>query len=163
MLQHCKADRLLVNAESSREALSISAAEMPELIDISALDYQSDKSVVGPSSTDETAYVLYTSGSTGNPKGVAVNHKALNNFLAAMQKLLGYSSSDCMYALTTTSFDISIAELLLPLFSGGTCVIAHKEAQQDPEIDAARVIGFQRNFLAGNTRNIEYVVCLWLA
>ncbi len=64
------------------------------------------------------AYVMYTSGSTGTPKGVAVGHRELTNLLIAFQEPLAISSSDAWAAITTTSFDISVMELLLPLTVG---------------------------------------------
>ena len=67
------------------------------------------------------AYVMYTSGSTGTPKGVAVGHRELVNLLTAFQEPLAISARDVWAAITTTSFDISVMELLLPL-TVGACV-----------------------------------------
>ena len=65
------------------------------------------------------AYVIYTSGSSGQPKGVAVEHRQVTNFLAAMTALLEPSSATRFLALTTVSFDISVLEMFLPLVTGG--------------------------------------------
>ncbi len=78
-----------------------------------------------------TAYVIYTSGSTGLPKGVEIPHQALSNFLQSMAREPGMSDNDVLLAVTTLSFDISILELLLPLVTGGTTVIASREATID--------------------------------
>ena len=72
-------------------------------------------------SPTDTAYVIYTSGSTGIPKGVAISHGALANFLQSIAEKPGFTTSDRLMAVTTISFDISILELFLPLISGG-CV-----------------------------------------
>lgn len=69
---------------------------------------------------DAAAYVLYTSGSTGLPKGVQVGHRALVNFLWTMARTPGFSARDSMAALTTVCFDIAGLELYLPLVRGGT-------------------------------------------
>ncbi len=78
------------------------------------------------------AYVLYTSGSTGVPKGVEVPDSAVVNFLCSMQRQPGFSSSDVLLAVTTLSFDIAALELFLPLISGGTVAIAPRKTVNDP-------------------------------
>ena len=70
------------------------------------------------------AYVMFTSGSTGLPKGVMVGAVGLEMVLGALQTMLQMDSSDNCLAVTTFSFDISVLELILPLISGGCVVLA---------------------------------------
>ena len=70
------------------------------------------------------AYVISTSGSTGQPKGVAIEHRAVANLVASFQRSLGLGSDDRFVVVTTLSFDIAILELLLPLICGADLVIA---------------------------------------
>lgn len=88
---------------------------------------------IPPAGGDNLAYVIYTSGSTGEPKGVEIEHASLTNFLCAMQDDLAFSAGDVMVALSSPSFDISLFELLLPLVSGGTVVIAPYSAATNAE------------------------------
>jgi len=76
-------------------------------------------------------YVLYTSGSTGSPKGVRVTHDNLLNLLLSIQRLPGISSQDNMLAITTISFDISILEIFLPLISGAQLTLVDKATAKD--------------------------------
>jgi non-ribosomal peptide synthetase component F len=69
----------------------------------------------------DSAYIMYTSGSTGKPKGVELRHSALINCLLATKDYVEFSSTSSMLALTTISFDISTAEIFMPLIAGG-CV-----------------------------------------
>ncbi|MGW2157746.1 amino acid adenylation domain-containing protein [Nonomuraea sp. NPDC001699] len=77
-------------------------------------------------------YVLYTSGSTGQPKGVRVQHSSVVNFLDSMSREPGLTGRDTLVAVTTFAFDISVLELFLPLTVGARVVIASREAAYDP-------------------------------
>lgn len=85
----------------------------------------------GAAEPEGIAYVIYTSGSTGRPKGVKVPHRAIANFMVAMQRQPGLSASDRLLAVTTLSFDIAVLELLLPLSVGAEVVVADRETAAD--------------------------------
>ena len=85
----------------------------------------------GEPAPEGTAYVTYTSGSTGQPKGVVVSHQSLENLLASMAERPGLTPDDVLLAVTTVSFDISILELMLPLYVGARVVIATEEQAGD--------------------------------
>ncbi len=80
---------------------------------------------------EDLAYLIYTSGSTGRPKGVMIPRRALVNFLLSMAERPGIAASDTLLAVTTTSFDISILEFLLPLVCGAHIVMAAAEQCAD--------------------------------
>lgn len=83
--------------------------------------------------SQDLAYVIYTSGSTGRPKGVEISHGAAANFLSSLRKYEpGCNEHDRLLAITTISFDMSALELLLPLLSGSTMIIANASAVKDP-------------------------------
>ncbi len=84
-------------------------------------------------SGEDSAYVLYTSGSTGQPKGVDIPHRALVNLLGSMAQVPGVTADDVVLALTSPSFDMSVPELLLPFTTGARMVIASTEDTRDPQ------------------------------
>jgi D-alanine--poly(phosphoribitol) ligase subunit 1 len=91
---------------------------------------------------DDIAYVIYTSGSTGRPKGVMVSHDALLERLAGLAMSPGFGRDDSILAMTAISFDISMAELLLPLSVGGSLVAAPDSTRRDPAIFADVIVEF---------------------
>ncbi|HEY1030674.1 MAG TPA: amino acid adenylation domain-containing protein [Flavipsychrobacter sp.] len=71
---------------------------------------------------DSLMYVLFTSGSTGLPKGVPINYKNLHAFLASYEALgFAISASDRFLQMFEFTFDVSVASFLVPLMYGA-CV-----------------------------------------
>lgn len=73
---------------------------------------------------DALAYVMYTSGTSGSPKGVAVPHRGIAAFLFWCSDACGLGPGDTLVALGTPAFDISVPELFMPLLSGAGLVVA---------------------------------------
>jgi amino acid adenylation domain-containing protein len=82
---------------------------------------------------DAIAYILYTSGTTGLPKGVLVQRKALSNFVRGMRKLLSMNPSDRFFSPTSFTFDIFYLELLVPLVSGSCVILVGPGKSKDGE------------------------------
>ncbi|PQE02237.1 non-ribosomal peptide synthetase [Mycobacterium sp. EPG1] len=78
------------------------------------------------------AYVLYTSGSTGAPKGVAVPHAGIVNRIAWLQHAYPLHGGDRMLVKTPISFDTSVWELFWPLSVGAALVVADPGGHRDP-------------------------------
>ncbi|KOV93027.1 non-ribosomal peptide synthetase [Streptomyces sp. NRRL B-3648] len=78
------------------------------------------------------ANILHTSGSTGEPKAVMTTHAALANRLAWVHQEYGLRPGEAVLHKTPVSFDVAGWELLAPLTTGATVVLARPEGHRDP-------------------------------
>jgi amino acid adenylation domain-containing protein len=92
--------------------------------------YNDDNPCSG-ASAENIAYLLYTSGSTGNPKGVLGAHRAALNALAWMWQAWPFANDEVCCQKTSISFGDSIQELLGPLLRGQLLVVIRDEVLKD--------------------------------
>ncbi|QOC93201.1 non-ribosomal peptide synthetase [Micromonospora craniellae] len=81
---------------------------------------------------DSLAYVLYTSGSTGQPKGVLIEHRALQSFIASYRRIFDLQPDDRMLQLAALTFDMSQGEIFAGLTAGASLVLVDKETGLSP-------------------------------
>lgn len=95
---------------------------------------------VGPRpDPQDRAYIMYTSGSTGQPKGVPISHAALHCYCKADASAYGLTSSDRTLQFSTLSFDIAIEEIFPPLMTGGA-VVMRPSRWSDAQIELSEII-----------------------
>ncbi|WP_153275351.1 amino acid adenylation domain-containing protein [Rhodococcus sp. P1Y] len=81
----------------------------------------------------DTAYVIFTSGTTGRPKGVAISHRAIVNRLSWMATDYRIGAGDRILQKTPSVFDVSVWEFFLPAVVGATLVVAKDGGHKDPD------------------------------
>lgn len=92
-----------------------------------------------PLSPDHAAYLIYTSGSSGVPKGVTVAHRPLSEYFAWFRADYRLSAKDRALQVASPSFDVSVAEIFGILGAGGRLVI--------PRPGGLRDVGYLTNLL----------------
>lgn len=122
------ADRLRFMLKDSGAALVVASAGTADRFGLAAEQVVDPQGVADPlalvaGAGGDLAYLIYTSGSTGLPKGVAVTHRNVAAFLAAMDEAIPMTSEARLLAVTSVSFDISVLEILWTLSRGATVVL----------------------------------------
>ena len=94
-----------------------------------------------PAATDphELAYVLFTSGSTGEPKGVEVTHDAAMNTAEFLYGHFDIGPADRCLALATLECDLSVLDMFATLATGGSIVVVEERYRRDPDRWAALI------------------------
>jgi amino acid adenylation domain-containing protein len=83
-------------------------------------------------SPTDSAYVLYTSGSTGEPKGVVVSHRAVINMVDYTNRRLDVGPGDAVLSLTALHHDLSVYDVFGLIAAGGTIVLPESKWLRDP-------------------------------
>ncbi|RRQ16410.1 hypothetical protein CXF35_04140, partial [Corynebacterium bovis] len=87
----------------------------------------------------DPAYVIHTSGTTGDPKGVTVPRRGLDAVLGAAVDMLGHGPGVTSLAGSTLGFDISVVEMLGALAAGGRVHVAPATFASDPAAAVAEL------------------------
>jgi amino acid adenylation domain-containing protein len=98
----------------------------------------SDHGAISPLPLDPTAedlaYVMYTSGSTGQPKGVMVSHGSLMNYVAWAKDQYTAGTPAAFPLYSSIAFDLTVTSLFVPLICGGRIVIYPETGANDLSI-----------------------------
>ncbi|GAA1889082.1 amino acid adenylation domain-containing protein [Streptantibioticus ferralitis] len=133
------ADRLRFMARDAAVSLVLTdrdtaaePADVPALrlgVPLAAATRQPPEPAVDP---DAPAYLLYTSGSTGQPKGVLVPHRNVLALVRACGEQYQLTGDDVWTAFHSYAFDLSVWEIWGALLSGGTLVLVPREVAASP-------------------------------
>ena len=127
-------DRPIDGVQASEEVVTLD-----EVLTASAR--QATDAIASGLDPDHLACVLFTSGSTGEPKGVMSTHRGLCNHLQWMQRTFRLAADDRVAQKTPLTFDVSIWECFWPLIAGARVVVARPQGHRDSRYLASWMAG----------------------
>ncbi|EKO3554856.1 amino acid adenylation domain-containing protein [Vibrio fluvialis] len=133
LLSHCQPALVIVTSDDVKNAEHPHCVAMRELLQpaLKAARLPSQKVLRARSHSEATAYYLYTSGTTGQPKCVVLNNRATANVLHHTLVAWQVNERDVMLSVTPLHHDMSVFDLLGSLCAGAALVIPEPEAEKD--------------------------------
>jgi amino acid adenylation domain-containing protein len=140
MVEQCNAKLVVANFDDSTRMGVVAGGWQPadpgSVFDMQGeaggISRQREDRAATQSSADDTLCVLFTSGSTGVPKGVELTQLNVANCLLWMQQEYRLADNDVMLHKTPYSFDVSMYELFWPLMVGARVAVSRPDGNKDP-------------------------------
>ncbi|MGI9499046.1 MAG: AMP-binding protein, partial [Geminicoccaceae bacterium] len=82
---------------------------------------------------DDLAYVLFTSGSTGQPKGVMISHRSVVNLVEDINRRFEVGPGDRLFGVSAFNFDLSVYDIFGALSSGAALILPDQHLVLDPD------------------------------
>jgi amino acid adenylation domain-containing protein len=130
-LQHGRV-RLLVTASHLANELGDTGTDVVTLDPLLDAERDAGPSLPVSCTAEQLCYMLYTSGSTGEPKGVMIEHRSVTNRMADIAKRFALGPADRTIAITSLQHDLSVFDMFGPLLTGGGVVIPDQQSALDP-------------------------------
>ncbi|MFT4978224.1 MAG: amino acid adenylation domain-containing protein, partial [Myxococcota bacterium] len=92
-----------------------------------------DEADEGPEAVAELAYVMFTSGTTGKPKGVVVRHAEHLAWQAWVSRAFGVTEDDRFLQTSSLGFGGSLRQIFTPLLHGASCHPVSRDVLRDPD------------------------------
>lgn len=107
---------------------------------------------------EDLIYLIYSSGSTGQPKGIMLTHLSVHNFINGICRKIEFSEGKTIVSVTTISFDIFVIESLVCMAKGVRIVLAREEEQRDPKLLDKLILEQKGNMINATPSRIKMLL-----
>ncbi|MCJ1245273.1 hypothetical protein MMC30_002476 [Trapelia coarctata] len=129
ILDECHPHAILYHKQTAKIAAEFKLSKCC-VIDLSEISVTASCTVANNSKPNMPAFILYTSGTTGLPKGITLSHLSLVNVIAGATKSLGLGEETVLQQ-SSLGFDLSISQIFFALANGGKLIVANRDQRGD--------------------------------
>ncbi|MBE6034248.1 MAG: amino acid adenylation domain-containing protein [Clostridiales bacterium] len=127
----------IINNTDIKVVISLAAENLElekdiQLIEIDQLENCREIAQIRKVKETDAAYIIHTSGTTGQPKGVIISHKAAVNTIEDINKKFSVSASDSILGLSQLNFDLSVYDIFGMLSCGASVIYPGESRYMDP-------------------------------
>ncbi|PYI16870.1 beta-ketoacyl synthase domain-containing protein [Aspergillus violaceofuscus CBS 115571] len=138
IVRDCDPVALLADSKTVAEGGGLAQPSAAVIINVSELAaYSSGSSLPNNAEPDATALILYTSGTTGTPKGVALQHSSFCHEVEVSVSTYSLTQDDHILQQSAVSFDMSVLQVFLALAQGVTLCMTSAAMRADPSAISA--------------------------
>ena len=132
---HVRRDKILVQGGIRYALTQTEVSDLPD--GITAINVnecgEAGTDVIVQTDTHDAAYIIFTSGTTGEPKGVVIPHCGAYNTIKDLNMRYNIGENDSALGLSEFNFDLSVYDLFGMLSAGGTVYYPQKVGHMNPE------------------------------
>ncbi|PKS11761.1 hypothetical protein jhhlp_001750 [Lomentospora prolificans] len=139
IVNDCRPVAILVDTSTENDAFITELQRFsttPRIINVTGVHTTSNATIVpNGAKPGDTAVIIYSSGSTGSPKGVLLSHSSIANYADVVPPTWGVQEGQEVFLNQAAySFDVSLQQTIVALGIGSTVVIVGSQARGDPAI-----------------------------
>lgn len=146
IVNDCQPLAIVVHTATSKDVPAL-VSQGAKIIDISTLPCPVPESLPAFARADDPAVILYTSGSTGAPKGIILKHSSLVNEIEECTEKFGLGQ-EIVLQQSALSFDFSLFQIFAAIANGGTLYVVPRSGRGDP-IALTKIIAAEKVTLTG--------------